>query len=125
MLCMFKEDLTRSQRRALGATLKRWDLGAVAGVDIARGEVTAGGVALSEVDPHTMRSRKVRGLYLAGEILDVAGRVGGYNLQAAFSTGFVAGEAAAREAGENSGIPRAVVTETGRIRSDGGPKFYA
>jgi predicted Rossmann fold flavoprotein len=107
-------NFTRPQRRALGATLKRWDLGAVAGVDIARGEVTAGGVALGEVDPRTMRSRKVRGLYLAGEILDVAGRVGGYNLQAAFSTGFVAGEAAAREACATPGIPRAAVTDADR-----------
>jgi hypothetical protein len=117
--------LTRAQRRALGSTLKRWDLGAVAGVDIARGEVTAGGVALGEVDPHTMRSRKVRGLYLAGEILDVAGRVGGYNLQAAFSTGFVAGEAAARESGANPGTPRAALTDAGRTTSDKGPTFHA
>jgi predicted Rossmann fold flavoprotein len=116
---------TRAQRRALVATVKRWDLGAVAGVDIARGEVTAGGVALVEVDPHTMRSRKVRGLYLAGEILDVDGRVGGYNLQAAFSTGFVAGEAAAREAGENPGIPRAAVTDAGRTTRDKGRTFDA
>jgi predicted Rossmann fold flavoprotein len=117
--------LTRAQRRALGATLKRWDLGAVAGVDIARGEVTAGGVALSEVNPHTMRSLKVRGLYLAGEILDIAGRVGGYNLQAAFSTGFIAGESAAREAGENAGTPRAAVTDAGQMTRDKGSTFHA
>jgi succinate dehydrogenase/fumarate reductase flavoprotein subunit len=72
-----------------------------------------------------MRSRKVRGLYLAGEILDVAGRVGGYNLQAAFSTGFVAGEAAAREAGESPGISRAAVTDADRTRRDEGPTSYA
>ncbi len=117
--------LTRAQRRALAATLKRWDLGAVAGVDIARGEVTAGGVALSEVDPHTMRSRKVRGLYLAGEILDVDGRVGGYNLQAAFSTGFVAGEAAAREAGADPGTSRSASSDAGRTTRDKGRTFDA
>ena len=66
-------------------------------VDIDRGEVTAGGVSLDEVDPRTMRSRRVKGLFMAGEILDIAGRVGGYNLQAAFSTGYVAGAEAATE----------------------------
>jgi predicted Rossmann fold flavoprotein len=88
--------LTREHRRTLAITLKRWDLGAVAAVDIRRGEVTAGGIALDEVDPHTMRSRLVRGLLFAGEILDIDGRIGGYNLQAAFSTGYVAGESAAQ-----------------------------
>jgi predicted flavoprotein YhiN len=57
-------------------------------------------VELDEVDPQTMRSRRVRGLYLCGEVLDIAGPVGGYNLQAAFSTGFVAGETAARDHAE-------------------------
>jgi predicted flavoprotein YhiN len=69
-------------------------------VDIRRGEVTAGGIALGEVDPHTMQSRLVRGLFFAGEILDIDGRIGGYNLQAAFSTGYVAGESAARSTTE-------------------------
>jgi len=58
--------------------------------------VVAGGIALDEVDPQTMRSRLVDGLFLCGEVLDIAGPVGGYNLQAAWSTGFVAGESAAR-----------------------------
>jgi predicted flavoprotein YhiN len=58
--------------------------------------VTAGGVALDEVDPQSMASRRVQGLYLCGEVLDIAGPVGGYNLQAAFATGFVAGESAAK-----------------------------
>ena len=64
-------------------------------VPLERGEVVAGGVALDEVDPQTMRSRLVDGLFLCGEVLDIAGPVGGYNLQAAWSTGWVAGEAAA------------------------------
>ena len=55
----------------------------------------AGGVSLDEVDMGTMASRLVKGLYLCGEILAIAGPVGGYNLQAAWSTGHVAGEAAA------------------------------
>jgi len=58
--------------------------------------VTAGGVSLKEVDPRTMESRLVKGLYLCGEVLDIDGDTGGYNLQAAFSTGWVAGESAAR-----------------------------
>jgi predicted flavoprotein YhiN len=53
--------------------------------------VTAGGVSLSEVDSRTMESKLVPGLYFAGEILDVDGPIGGYNFQAAFSTGVLAG----------------------------------
>ena len=60
-----------------------------------KAEVTAGGVALDEVDPRTMHSRVVPGLYVAGEILDLDGPIGGFNFQAAFSTGHAAGVAAA------------------------------
>ncbi|MBI5474346.1 MAG: aminoacetone oxidase family FAD-binding enzyme [Ignavibacteriae bacterium] len=95
---------TRNHRRSVVQVLKDWKLGNVATVNLERGEVTAGGVTLGEVDPRTMRSRKVKGLYLCGEVLDVAGRVGGYNLQAAFSTGFVAGETAARDCQQEIGI---------------------
>lgn len=80
----------------LVSTLKGWPLGPVRYVPLERGEVVAGGVALDEVDPQTMHSRRVPGLFLCGEILDIAGPVGGYNLQAAWSTGWVAGESAAR-----------------------------
>lgn len=59
--------------------------------------VTAGGVALGEVDPRTMASRIVPGLYFAGEVLDLNADTGGYNLQAAFSTGWLAGRSAARD----------------------------
>ena len=52
---------------------------------------TAGGVRCSEVNPYTMESLKVKGLYLAGEVLDLDGDTGGYNLQIAFSTGRLAG----------------------------------
>ena len=75
--------------------LKGWSFGEVRSVPVERGEVVAGGVSLDEVDAQTMQSRIARGLYLCGEILDVAGPVGGYNLQAAWSTGYVAGDAAA------------------------------
>lgn len=57
--------------------------------------VTAGGIATDEIDPLTMASRRIRGLYLVGEVLDVDGDTGGYNLQAAFSSGWLAGRSAA------------------------------
>ncbi|MCK4941086.1 NAD(P)/FAD-dependent oxidoreductase, partial [candidate division WOR-3 bacterium] len=56
--------------------------------------VTDGGIALDEIDPRTMQSRLIPGLFFCGEVIDVAGDTGGYNLQAAFSTGYVAGESA-------------------------------
>lgn len=86
--------LTRTQRNKLVECLKGWQVGEVSDPMLTKGEVVAGGIALDEVDPHTMRSLKCPGLYVCGEALDVAGPVGGYNLQAAFSTGYVAGESA-------------------------------
>jgi predicted Rossmann fold flavoprotein len=87
----------RKTRSRLIETLKGWQIGEARHVPIEKGEVVAGGVSLEEVDPQTMSSRIVRGLYLCGEILDIAGPVGGYNLQAAFATGFVAGESASAD----------------------------
>lgn len=88
--------LSAKSLNRLVSTLKGWPLGSVRHVPLERGEVVAGGVALDEVDPQTMQSLRVPGLFLCGEILDIAGPVGGYNLQAAWSTGWVAGESAAR-----------------------------
>ncbi len=62
------------------------------------GEVTAGGVEWDELDAGTMESKLAPGLFFAGEILDLAGRCGGFNLQAAFSTGYLAGKCAAEKA---------------------------
>jgi predicted Rossmann fold flavoprotein len=90
--------LTQKSRNRLTAVLKGWPLGDVAGVPLEKGEVVAGGVSLDEVDTKSMRSSIVTGLYLCGEVLDIAGPVGGYNLQAAFATGYVAGESAALDA---------------------------
>jgi predicted flavoprotein YhiN len=56
-----------------------------------KAEVTAGGVVLSEVHPQSMESKLVPGLFLAGEILNLDGPIGGFNFQAAFSTGHLAG----------------------------------
>ncbi|MBS1721059.1 MAG: aminoacetone oxidase family FAD-binding enzyme [Armatimonadetes bacterium] len=86
--------LTAKDRNRLIETLKGWEVGRVRAVPLERGEVVAGGVALDEVDSITMASTKAANLFLCGEILDIAGAVGGYNLQAAFSTGYVAGESA-------------------------------
>lgn len=88
--------LTRKQKNRLIEVLKAWPIGRSSNVVFDRGEVVAGGVSLDEVDPQTMESRIVPGLFLAGEVLDIAGPVGGYNLQAAWATGFVAGASAAR-----------------------------
>ena len=88
--------IDRKARNRLVETLKGWRIGTVRTVPLEKGEVVAGGISLEEVDPQTMESKKVPGLYLCGEVLDIAGPVGGYNLQAAFATGFVAGESAAR-----------------------------
>ena len=60
-------------------------------------EVTSGGVPLEEVNPKTMESRLAKGLYFVGEILDVDGRIGGFNFQWAWATGKVAGRAVSRE----------------------------
>ncbi len=54
--------------------------------------ITSGGVSVKEIDPKTMESKLVKGLYFAGEIIDVDAYTGGFNLQIAFSTGYAAGE---------------------------------
>ena len=64
--------------------------------------ITAGGVDTQEINPRTMESHRVKGLYFAGEVIDVDADTGGYNLQAAFSTGWLAGQSAAK-AGEKHG----------------------
>ena len=59
--------------------------------------VTAGGISVKEVSPKTMESKLVKNLYFIGEVLDVDGMTGGFNLQAAFSTGYLAGIACTKE----------------------------
>jgi predicted flavoprotein YhiN len=53
--------------------------------------ITRGGVSIKDIDPSTMESKRVKGLYFAGEVIDVDALTGGYNLQIAWSTGFLAG----------------------------------
>ena len=88
--------LARDQRRALTDALVAWPLPIATFRGWNYAEATAGGVALDEIDPATMASRMCRGLYLIGEILDVDGRIGGFNFQWAWSTAYVAGRAVAR-----------------------------
>jgi hypothetical protein len=85
------KDLTRAGRRALVALVAGLPLGEPGAVDLERGEVCAGGVRLDAVDPATMAVKGWDNLRICGELLDIDGPVGGYNLQAAFSTGFAAG----------------------------------
>jgi predicted Rossmann fold flavoprotein len=85
--------LTRAERRTLTTALVEWPLAVTGCRGWNYAEATAGGVALDEIDPATMASRRCRGLYLVGEILDVDGRIGGFNFQWAWSSGYVAGRA--------------------------------
>ena len=95
------DQVTREQRRALVETLKGFPLFPCAFRSIDEAVVTAGGVSTKELEPKTMRSRLVPNLYFAGEVVDCDARTGGFNLQIAFSTGFAAGEAAAKNIANN------------------------
>jgi predicted Rossmann fold flavoprotein len=88
--------ITSEERQRLRAWLKDFRLEVTGHRPFTEAIITAGGVDVREVDPRTMGSRLVKGLYFAGEVLDVDADTGGYNLQAAFSTGWVAGRSAAR-----------------------------
>ena len=84
--------LTREERQRLGALLKAFPLTPQALRPIEEAVVTAGGVSVREIDPRTMRSRLAEGLAFAGEVIDVDAVTGGYNLQIAWSTGYLAGQ---------------------------------
>lgn len=88
-------EISKGQRRRLLETLKAMTIHIAKPRPITDAIVTAGGIKVSEVDPKTMASRKVQGLFIAGEILDVDGYTGGFNLQIAWATGAVAGDCAA------------------------------
>jgi len=86
--------LTKDQRREAAIALTALDLGIIATEGYAKAEVTSGGVALPELRRRTMESRLAPNLYFCGEVCDVTGRLGGFNFQWAWSSGFVAGHAA-------------------------------
>ncbi|HEV3387308.1 MAG TPA: NAD(P)/FAD-dependent oxidoreductase [Gemmata sp.] len=83
--------LSKPDRQKLVAAVKRLRLPLKGTLGFEKAEVTAGGVSLDEVDSRTMQSKRVPGLYFAGEVLDLDGWIGGYNFQAAWSAGWLAG----------------------------------
>jgi len=87
--------VTSIQRQAITRALKGLTFNVEGVRPLAEAMVTAGGVSLSEVDPRTLQSKIIRGLYFCGEVLDLDADTGGFNLQAAFSTGYLAGECSA------------------------------
>lgn len=89
--------ITAQERKRLLRWLKDLRLDVTGHRPFEEAIITAGGVDVREVDPRTMASRLIKGLYFAGEVLDIDANTGGFNLQAAFSTGWVAGRAAAGE----------------------------
>ena len=91
-------DLTREQRRGLVQVLKHFSVEIAGPCPVTDAIVTSGGVKISEIDPKTMESKIVKGLYFSGEIMDVDAYTGGFNLQIAWATGRAAGMAAAEQA---------------------------
>lgn len=87
--------ITAAERERLLSLLKSLRFNITGALPLTSAIVTAGGVDLNEIDPRTMASRLIGGLFFCGEVMDIDADTGGYNLQAAFSTGYVAGEAAA------------------------------
>ncbi len=83
--------LTKIQRLRIVDSLKSFRLTILDTGGFSRAMITRGGVSLKDIDPKTMQSRLVPGLYFAGEMIDIDGETGGFNLQAAFSTGYLAG----------------------------------
>jgi len=90
--------ITQAQRQKCVGLLKKFPLEITRTAPFNTAMVTQGGVSLKEIDPKTMASLLIKGLYFAGEILDIDGDTGGFNLQAAFSSGYLAGQSAAQEA---------------------------
>ena len=87
--------ISAKERRRLRTWLKDFRLEVTGCRPFAEAIITAGGVDTREIDPRTMESRKTKGLFLAGELIDIQADTGGYNLQAAFSTGWLSGRSAA------------------------------
>lgn len=83
--------ITKEERLKIVTLLKRFTLTVTGTLPIEEAMVTKGGISTKEIDPKTMQSKIVKGLFFCGEIIDVEGVSGGYNIQAAFSTGFLAG----------------------------------
>ena len=89
--------ITAGERGYLRTWLKDFRLEVTGTRPISEAVITAGGINTGEINPRTLASRLVGGLYFAGEVMDIDADTGGYNLQAAFSTGWLAGRSAARQ----------------------------
>jgi predicted Rossmann fold flavoprotein len=87
--------ITKEQRKKFVETIKNFSVPIIGTRPLSEAIVTAGGISTKEINPKTLESKLVKALFLAGEVIDVDGFTGGYNLQAAFSSGFAAGTAAA------------------------------
>ena len=88
-------EVTKGERLAFAKLIKKLPLTVTGSRSFEEAVITKGGVAVKEIDPSTMQSKKISGLYFAGEVLDVDALTGGYNLQIAWSTGYLAGCSAA------------------------------
>ena len=88
--------ITKEERNRLTNLLKSMNMTVISLQGFEHSLITSGGVAIKEIDPKTMRSKLIENLFFAGEIIDVDGPTGGYNLQVCWSTGYVAGENAAK-----------------------------
>lgn len=84
--------ISREQREALCAAVKGLTLHLTGFRPIEEAIITGGGISVKEIDPSSMESKLVKGLFFAGEIIDVDAYTGGFNLQIAFSTGYAAGK---------------------------------
>jgi len=87
--------ITKEERESLVSLFKAMRLDVIKPRPIGEAMITRGGISLKDINPRTMESRLIKGLYFAGEIMDIDADTGGFNLQAAFSTGYLAGESAA------------------------------
>ena len=96
----FVHDITRPERDTLTKSIKNFKLDIQSKRSIKEAIITRGGVDVKQIDPSTMESKVVKGLYFAGEVVDVDGYTGGFNLQIAFSTGYLAGMSAAQATSE-------------------------
>jgi predicted Rossmann fold flavoprotein len=95
--------ISREERKRIVLCFTDFRINITKSRSIEEATITRGGVSLEEINPQTMESRLVHGLFFCGEMMDVNGTTGGYNLQAAFSTGYLAGESAVRAEDQDIG----------------------
>ncbi|MPM66420.1 hypothetical protein SDC9_113327 [bioreactor metagenome] len=90
-------DITKEERKAIAELLKALTLNITGTSGYNEAVITSGGIDVDEINPSTMESKIVKNLYFAGEVLDLDAYTGGFNLQIAFSTGYVAGNSICTE----------------------------